>query len=78
MPPTLEQRRFNGSLGGLVSWANTENRTARTANGRAAAEQRFLDLAGGDPKRAATLRKLHFKRMAQKSAEARRRKAGKS
>ena len=65
-----------GRIGAHVSWANTTDRTARTAPARAAAEQKFLDQAGGDPVRAAHLRKAHFQRLALKSAEARRRKAG--
>jgi hypothetical protein len=65
----------NGRLGAHVSWGNTEDRTARTAPGRAAFEQRFLDEAGGDPKRAAHLRKAFYARLAMKSLEARRRKA---
>lgn len=59
------------------SWANTTDRTARTAPARAARDQKFLDQADGDPVRAAHLRKAHFARMALKSAQARRaRKAG--
>lgn len=57
------------------SWANTTDRTARTAPARAALEQRFLDQADGDPVRAANLRKAHFARMALKSAQARRRRS---
>lgn len=55
------------------SWAATPDRAARTANGRAAFEQRFLDLSGGDPVRAASLRKAYFLELALKSASARRR-----
>jgi hypothetical protein len=54
------------------SWANTSDRTARTAPARAALEKRFLDQAGGDPVQAAHLRASYFKRLALKSAEARR------
>ena len=54
------------------SWANTTDRTARTAPARAALERKFLDAANGDPLRAASLRKAHFARLALKSAQARR------
>ncbi|WP_198020297.1 hypothetical protein [Nocardioides sp. J54] len=56
-----------------MSWANTTDRTARTAKARAALEQKFLEQAGGDPLRAAHLRKAHYAQMALKSAQARRR-----
>ena len=66
--------RSMGSLGGLTSWANTpdEDRHKRTAPARAALEAKFLAEADGDPVRAASIRKLHYKRMALKSAQARR------
>jgi hypothetical protein len=60
------------SIAAHVGWANTEDRTARTAPGRAALDQKFLDQAGGDPVRAEHLRKAHFLRLALKSAQARR------
>lgn len=56
-----------------LSWANTKDRSARTAPARAARDQRFIDASDGDPVRAAHLRKAHFTRMALKSAVARRR-----
>lgn len=55
------------------SWANTTDRTARTAPARAALERKFLEAADGDPLRAAHLRKAHFARLALKSAQSRRR-----
>ena len=61
-----------GRLGAHISWANTTNRTARTAPARAALDQRFLDEADGDPVRAAHLRKAYYQRLALKSAQARR------
>lgn len=67
------ERSLISSLAAHESWAATVNRTARTAAGRAAFEQKFLDQAGGDPVRAEHLRKAHFKRLALKSAQARRR-----
>jgi hypothetical protein len=66
-----------GRIGAHVSWANTPDRTARTAPARAALEQKFLDRADGDAVRAEHLRKAYFARLALKSAEARRaRRAG--
>lgn len=58
-----------------LSWANTEDRAARTANARRAADDRFLILADGDPKRAESLRRAHYKRMALKSIAVRQAKA---
>lgn len=61
------------SIAAHESWANTTNRTARTAPARAALDAKFLELADGDPERAAHLRKAHFARLALRSAQARRR-----
>jgi hypothetical protein len=72
MPSTPAEKSLAGKIGAYQSWANTENRAARTAPARAAHDQRFLDAAGGDPVRAALLRKAHFARLALKSAQARR------
>lgn len=66
-------RALAGSIGAHISWANTKDRSARTAPARAALDQKFLDQADGDPVRAAHLRKAHFQRLALKSATARRR-----
>jgi hypothetical protein len=65
-------RRQIARLGAHVSWANTADRTARTAPARAALDAKFLAQAGGDPVRAGHLRKAHFQRLALKSAAARR------
>jgi hypothetical protein len=65
-----------GRKGAHLSWAHTDNRTARTAAARAALEQRFLDEAGGDPVRAGHLRKAFYADLALKSAKARRAKRG--
>lgn len=65
-----------GRIGAHTSWANTKDRTARTAPARAALEQRFLDQADGDPVRAAHLRKAYYQRLALKSAQARRARKG--
>ena len=67
-----EDRRRIASNAAHTSWANTEDRTARTAKARAALERKFLDAANGDPVVAESLRKEYYKRIAQKSVEARR------
>jgi len=69
--PNPALSRF-GRLGAHTSWANTKDRPARTAPGRAAFEQKFLDQADGDPVRAAHMRKAYFQRLALMSAAARR------
>lgn len=76
MPSTPAEVSLRSQLGAHISWANTEDRPARTANGRKAFENKFLDEAGGDPKRAESLRKAYFTRLALKSAQARRRRGG--
>jgi hypothetical protein len=53
------------------SWGQTPDRSARTANARRAAEERFLALAGGDVKRAESMRKAHYKRMVLNSLKTR-------
>jgi hypothetical protein len=58
-----------------LSWARTEDRTARTLKGRLAFEAKFLEQADGDPKRAEKLRQAHFQNMQAKSVEARKAKA---
>lgn len=67
------ERRLAASIAAHTSWANTPDRSARTAKARAGLDQKFLDAAGGDPVKAAHLRKAHFHRMALASAKARRR-----
>jgi hypothetical protein len=62
------------SMAADLSWGNTIDRPARTANARRAADDRFLKLADGDPKRAASLRKAHYKAMALKSIAVRKAK----
>lgn len=68
----ITERALIARLAVHASWANTEDRSARTAPARAAIERRFLDAAGGDPVRAEHLRKAHFARLALKSAQSRR------
>lgn len=69
---SASERKLAASIAAHESWAATTNRSARTAPARAALDQKFLDQAGGDPVRAAHLRKAHFARLALKSAQARR------
>lgn len=75
MPEELSpsQKRLLSQMGAHQSWANTRNRSERTAPARAALEAKFLAEAGGDPKRAESLRKAYYKALAAKSVAARRR-----
>ena len=75
MSATPQERSLAGSIAAHTSWANTTNRTERTAPARAGLDARFLQEADGDPQRAASLKKAHFQRMALASAKARRAKA---
>ncbi|HXH79117.1 hypothetical protein [Nocardioides sp.] len=69
---TNSERSQLGKLAAHESWGRCTDRAGRTANARAALDQKFLDEASGDPVRAASLRKAHFARLALKSAVARR------
>ncbi|MGN7247094.1 hypothetical protein ACTHQ1_05085 [Janibacter anophelis] len=74
MPNTYPaERRLAASIAAHESWAATEDRSARTAPARRALDAKFLEQAGGDPKRAESLRSAYFKRLALKSAQSRRR-----
>ncbi|QCY47526.1 hypothetical protein GcLGCM259_1808 [Glutamicibacter creatinolyticus] len=86
MASTPTERRIAAQIAAHESWANTTDRSARTAKARAALMAKFEQEA--DPegkllpaeraKRAEHLRKAHFKRLALASAKARRNKdAGK-
>lgn len=66
------ERTLRSRIAAHESWANTLDRTARTAKARAALDQKFLDQAGGDPIRAEHLRLAHFARLALRSTQARR------
>jgi len=66
------ERQLIARIAAHQSWANTIDRTARTANARAARERNFLLAADGDPIRAGHLRSAHYARLALKSAVARR------
>jgi hypothetical protein len=77
------ERQLAGRIGAHRSWANTSDRTARTAKARRAFEQRFEDQVPAeitDPAERARaadhLRRAYFAELALKSAQARRRKAG--
>lgn len=72
MPESPSERRLVATVAAHQSWANTVDRSSRTAPARAALDARFLADAGGDPIRAAHLRKAYFARLALKSAQARR------
>lgn len=72
MPISAEERRLAATIAAHESWANTPDRSARTAPARQALEQKFLDDAEGDPIRAAHLRKAYYHRLALKSAQSRR------
>lgn len=65
-----------GRIGAHTKWAMTEDRTAATAKARAAFEQKFLDQAGGDQLRAASLRKAYFARLSVASVKSRRKSRG--
>jgi hypothetical protein len=69
---TPAERSLRGKLASHTSWANTEDRTRRTAPARAALDAKFLVEANGDPKRAESLRKAYYTRLAFESAKARR------
>lgn len=72
LPPA--ERTLRASIAAHTSWGNTLDRTARTASARQGLDAKFLREADGDPKRAESLRRAHFQRMALKSAQARRRR----
>ena len=72
MPASASERQLAARIAVQTSWGRTEDRSARTAPGRAALDAKFLAEAGGDSKRAEHLRKAHFARLAMKSAQARR------
>lgn len=79
---TTAEHSLASRFGAHRSWANTADRSARTAPARKALEARWERLADPDhvlppaerAKRAESLRKAHFARMALKSAQARRRR----
>lgn len=80
MPSPTNDRALRGKIASHVSWSRTEDRSARTAPARAAADARFereVDPAGTLPpaeraRRAEHLRKAHMARLSLASAKARR------
>jgi hypothetical protein len=86
MPTRLTpvERSLRGTLAAHESWARTEDRSARTANARRAALDRFEKEVDPDgvllpderARRAEHLRKAYFARLALKSAQARRARRG--
>jgi hypothetical protein len=80
---TTPAERLRSSIAANEGWARCEDRSARTLPGRLAAEARFEKLVDPEGKlppreraiRAEYARKAHFKRMALKSAEVRKRRA---
>lgn len=80
MPATPTERRLIAKQAGYQSWANTKDRTARTAPAREAQLARFSKLVDPDEtmppaaraKAADAAMKAHYTRMALKSAIARR------
>lgn len=81
---TPSEKSIVGQIGAHESWARTTDRTARTAAARRALDEKFERDVDPDgtltpaerAKRAANARKAHFKRLALKSAQARRRRSG--
>lgn len=73
---TPSERTLRAQIAAHESWAKTTDRAARTAKARRALDDKFLAEAGGDPQRAEHVRKAYFARLALKSAQARRLRAG--
>lgn len=69
---TKSERKLIAQIAAHTSWGNTSNRSARTEKARRALLDRFLAEAGGDPKRAESLRKAYYAKLALRSAQARR------
>lgn len=80
---TASEKSLAASIAAHTSWAHTPNRSARTANARAALDAKFereVDPDGTMPpaeraKRVESLRKAYYGRLALKSAQSRRRAA---
>jgi hypothetical protein len=70
---TPAERSLRARIAAHDSWARTTDRAARTARARSAFENKFLADADGDPRRAESLRRAYYARLALKSAQARRR-----
>src|SRR5258707_14974723 len=76
MPLTPTERSLRAKIAVHTSWANTPDRSTRTANARKALEDKFLAEADGDPVRAESLRRAFYAKLALKSAQARKRRGG--
>ncbi|WP_254427412.1 hypothetical protein [Mycolicibacterium fortuitum] len=84
MPLPPSERTLRSQIAAHESWAHTEDRSARTANARKALLDKFEQEVDPDgvltpaerAKRAEHARKAYFARLALKSAQARRRRAG--
>lgn len=84
MPLSPAERKLRAELAAHTSWAHTPDRAARTANARRAALDRFerevdpegVLLPAERAKMAESARRAYFKRLAFKSAAARRRRGG--
>ena len=78
-----QERKLRAAIAAHQSWANTEDRSARTASAREAFHKRFEDQVDPDRtlppaerrRRAEHARKAYFARLALKSAKARRARA---
>lgn len=78
--PSPSERALQARVAAHTSWANTDDRAARTANGRQAFRDRFetevdpegVLSAAERARRADNARKAHFTRLALKSAQSRR------
>jgi hypothetical protein len=68
---TPSERVLRAQIAAHTSWANTIDRSARTAKARQALEDKWLLEANGDPRRAENARKAFYKSIAFKSAQAR-------
>ena len=80
--PTPEERRLQASIAGNTRWAKCADRTAATEPARRANLDRFERMVPAeitDPvqraKAAENLKRAHYRRMALRSAQVRRRKA---
>ncbi len=81
---TSAEHRLRSQIGAHESWARTVNRSARTLPARMALLDKFerevdpdaILLPAERAKRAENARKAHYRRMALKSVQARRRRGG--
>lgn len=84
MDPTTSSRVLNARIAAAERWAHEPDRSAATAPARSAFDARFEREVDPDgilapderAKRAASAKKAYFLRLALKSAESRRRRAG--